>query len=113
MEEESRGKRENFQHCNYTISHQPSDKTKGLRREDELLAVFIFHPYKSPQPSTENLGETYEKIHKRRMLLISRKYHIKDPVESNEGVNNHGQVVEDRVFISHLFSEKRPFSIRV
>lgn len=79
----------------------------------DVGAVFVLDAEEGPHASTADLGEADEEAEEGRVLDFGGEYGVEDPVEPEEGVEDHGEVVDPGAFIAKDIAEKGMFCIGV
>lgn len=74
----------------------------------DVGAVFVLNAEKDPHPSSSYFGEGNEERTDRIVRQIMRVYSIKDPIESEDRVDNHSKIVWPCCFIATDIPEE-PF----
>ena len=69
------------------------ESNEGIICVDILRAMFVLHSEKRPHPSAEDLRQTDQKTNDGRMLNVLGEYYIKHPVETQDGIQDHGDIV--------------------
>ena len=75
--------------------------------------MFVFNAKKGPDASTDDLGEGDKETENGRVLKLGGEDSVKDPVEAEDRVDSHGEVVDPRVLVAKDIAEKGVFSIGI
>ena len=68
--------------------------------------MLIFHAEECPNASTDDLGEGNEETENSGVLKLRGEDCVKDPVEAEDGIDYHGEVVNPWAFVAEDVTEK-------
>ena len=75
--------------------------------------MFVFDAEEGPHAATADFGEADEEAEEGGMLEFVGVDGIEDPVEAEDGVEDHGKVVDPGAFVAELVTEEGIFGIWV
>lgn len=79
----------------------------------DVGAVFILHSEQGPDASAADFGEADEEAEHGRVLYVFAVDGVEYPIEAQDGVEDHGYVVDPGILVSENIAEEWVFSIVV
>jgi len=75
--------------------------------------VFVFDSEECPHAAAADFGEADEEAEEGGVLELVAVDGVENPVESQDGVEDHGEIVDPRAFVAENVSEKRMLGVWV
>lgn len=88
------------------------DVAAGAEAAD-VGAVFVFDAEERPHASSENLAHRDAEGCYGGVLKLEGSDHVHDPIEAEDGVDQHRCVVPPDLFVAKLFTQEAVFGMRV
>lgn len=86
--------------------------SRGAEAAD-VGAVFVFDAEKRPHASTGDFGEADEEAEDGGVLKFLGVDHVEDPVEAEDGVEEHGEIVDPWSLVSEDVTKEWVLGVRI
>ena len=78
----------------------------GCSKAADVGAVFVLHPEEGPHPSSAYFGEGDEEGEQSGVLDVCAVDGVEDPVEAEDGVEDHGDVIYRGTLVAEDFAQE-------